>query len=306
MRKIKEILRLKGMGLSNRAIARSLSISHSTVSDLLGRARAEGIRWPVEMDEASLEARLYPGNAGKRRRRPEPDWAHVHRELRRKGVTLQLLWLEYKENHPDGYQYSQFCERYRRWRGKLDVVMRQVHRAGEKMFVKSFYSVPHSLVRRKVDVRVTSGVVEVLHKGRRVASHRRVEGKGIYVTDPDHMPRAHRKHLEWTPSRLIRWAGTVGPSMAELVKAILKSRPHPEQGYRSCLGILRLARHYPPERMEAAARRALASGALSYRSVKSILAKGLDKQPVEQRPEAPVAAHANIRGADYYREASTC
>jgi len=173
---------------------------------------------------------------------------------------------------------------------------------------RNFYSVPHSLVRRKVEVRVTSGVVEVLHKGRRVASHRRVEGKGIYVTDPDHMPRAHRKHLEWTwtPSQLIRWAGTVGPSMAELVKTILKSRPHPEQGYRSCLGILRLARHYPPERMEAAARRALAFDALSYRSVKSILAKGLDKQPVEQRPEAPVAAHANIRGADYYREATTC
>ncbi len=215
---------------------------------------------------------------------------------------------------PDGCRRSLFesldrpalkplpAKRYEFARWKKATVNIDYHVAVEK----NFYSVPHSLVRRKVDVRVTSGVVEVLHKGRRVASHRRVEGKGIYVTDPDHMPRAHRKHLEWTPSRLIRWAGTVGPSMAELVKAILKSRPHPEQGYRSCLGILRLARHYPPERMEAAARRALAFDALSYRSVKSILAKGLDQQPVEQRPEAPVAAHANIRGADYYREASTC
>jgi len=401
-------------------------------------------------------------------------------------VTLQLLWLEYKENQPDGYQHGQFYERYRYWRGKLDVVMRQVHRAGEKMFVdyagqtvpvidpvtrekreaqifvavlgassytytevswsqdlsswigvhcraleffggvpeiivpdnrkagvkhsshyepdlnptyqemaghygvaviparprkardkakaevgvqvlerwilarlrnrtffglgelnrairegglsavplrgrgqagpeaaaaqtlrvrpveeakvnidyhiqveRNLYSVPHSLTRREVDVRITAGTVEVLHKGRRVASHPRVEGKGIHVTDPAHMPSAHRKHLEWTPSRLVGWADTIGPHTAELFKAILESRVHPEQGYRSSLGIMRPLRHYPSERMEAAARRTLAFNALSCRSVNSILAKGLDEQPIEQRPEKTPLNHANVRGADY-------
>jgi len=138
MRKIKEMLRLHfEVGLSNREIGRSLSVSHTTISELLGRFQAAGMSWPLPegIDEAALEAALYPGNTGKSRRRPEPDWAHIHRELRRKGVTLQLLWLEYKEQYPDGYQYSQFCEHYRAWSGKLDVVMRQVHRAGEKIFV---------------------------------------------------------------------------------------------------------------------------------------------------------------------------
>ncbi|MGE5483817.1 MAG: IS21 family transposase, partial [Ignavibacteriales bacterium] len=138
MRKIKEMLRLHfEMGMSIRAIARSLSVSTSTVSDLLQRVNVLGLSWPLEehVDDAGLEALLYPGNTGKSRKRPEPDWNHIHQELRRKGVTLQLLWFEYKERHPDGYQYSQFCERYRKWRSKLDVVMRQQHRAGEKVFV---------------------------------------------------------------------------------------------------------------------------------------------------------------------------
>src|SRR5690606_31121695 len=95
------------------------------------------LSWPLpeDLDDAALEALLYPGNPQGRPRRPEPDWGWVHTELRRKGVTLQLLWVEYKRGHPDGYQYSRFCERYRQWRQKLDVVMRQDHRAGEKMFV---------------------------------------------------------------------------------------------------------------------------------------------------------------------------
>jgi len=114
MRKLKEMLRLHfEVGLSNRGIARSLSVSHSTVNDLLGRFRSAGMTWPLpgKVDEAVLQAVLYPGNTGKRRHRPEPDWSQVHRELSRKGVTLQLLWLEYKDQHPDGYQYSQFCQR---------------------------------------------------------------------------------------------------------------------------------------------------------------------------------------------------
>jgi hypothetical protein len=138
MRKIKEMLRLHfEMGMSIRAIARSLSVSTSTVSDLLQRVKVLGFSWPLgeDLNDAALEALLYSGNTGKSRKRPEPDWNYIHQELRRKGVTLQILWFEYKEHYPDGYQYSQFCERYREWRGKLDVVMRQQHRAGEKMFV---------------------------------------------------------------------------------------------------------------------------------------------------------------------------
>ena len=511
MRKIKEILRLRwDLGLGVRQIARSLSISHSTVSDLLQRAEAAGISWPLpaELDESVLEQKLYPGNSGRRRTRPEPDWNWVYRELKHKGVTLQLLWLEYKREHPDGYQYSQFCERYRQWCGKLDVVLRQTYRAGEKVFVDfagltvpvvdpktgeirqaqvfvavlgasnytyaeatwsqdlpswigahcrafeffggvpaiivpdnpkagvsracryepdinptyqemavhygavviparprkprdkskveaavqnverwvlaplrnrtfyslaelneairerlellnnkpfqklegtrrslfealdkpalkplpperyqfaqwkkarvnidyhvqvdhSYYSVPYQLVGEEVDVRITSTTVEILHKGRRVASHLRSPEKGHYVTDPKHRPASHQKHLEWTPSRIIRWAETVGPSTAELVTAILASKPHPEQGYRSCLGIIRLGKRYSTERLEAAAERALAYGAKSYRSVKSILEKGLDQRAAEVPPEVPTINHVNVRGAAYYaqREVPSC
>jgi transposase len=139
MRKIKEVLRLKWEhGLSNRKIARSCSISRSTVADYLRRFEDEGLSWPLppELDEAELEKRLFPlpqvlppGS------RSWPDWSEIHRELRRKGVTLFLLWEEYKQAHPQGYQYSWFCHQYREWAGKLDLVMRQEHRGGEKMFV---------------------------------------------------------------------------------------------------------------------------------------------------------------------------
>jgi len=147
--------------------------------------------------------------------------------------------------------------------------------------------------------------VEVLFGGERVASHPRRFGRGEYSTKPEHMPEAHRRYLEWSPGRLISWAGTVGPETAALVTTILERRPHPEHGYRACLGIMRLAKHYPPARMEAASRRALFLGATSYRSVKSILARGLDKVPLPPAPEPlPDLAlvHENLRGPDYYAE----
>lgn len=138
MRKNREILRLKHeLGLSSRQIATGLNISHSTVGDLLRRAQAAGLCWPLsdEMDDAALQAKLYPGNPVSAKARPEPDMEWIHRELRRKGVTLQLLWAEYKQAHPDGYQYSQFCDHYHCWGDKLDLVLRQTHRAGEKLFL---------------------------------------------------------------------------------------------------------------------------------------------------------------------------
>jgi transposase len=118
------------------------------------------------------------------------------------------------------------------------------------------------------------------------------------------MPHAHRAHLEWSPSRLIRWGATVGPQTARLVELILASRPHPEQGYRSCLGLLRLTKQYGPDRVEAASARAVAVGARSYRHVDTMLKHGLDRLPLEgeDAPPAPRPTHANVRGPAYYQQ----
>ena len=154
-----------------------------------------------------------------------------------------------------------------------------------------YYSVPYQLVGARVDVRSTTTVVEVFHKARRVASHLRSYLRGRHTTDPAHMPESHRRHAEWTPSRILSWAERTGPATASLCEAIMASRPHPEQGYRSCLGIIRLADRYGTARLEAAATRALAARALSYRSVESILRTGLDSQPLgAPRPARPIPA----------------
>ena len=506
MRKIKEVLRLRWeAGLSHRAIASSCGIGCATAREYLIRAQAAGLGWPLpeELGEAELEQRLFPPPSSSDAKRPEPDWGQVYQELRRKGVTLGLLWQEYKAVHRNGYQYSQFCNRYRVWSGTLDLPMRQTHRAGEKLFVDyagqtmpvvdrktgevhevqvfvaasgassytyveatwtqtlpdwigahvrcfaflggvheiivpdnlkagvssacryepdlnptyaelarhygcaivparvrkprdkakvenavqgversilaplrnrtffslaelnqaiwerldeynrkpfqklegsrrsvfeeldrpalkplpaqayefaewkeatvnidyhvdadgHYYSVPHALVRQRVEVRLTATTVEVFHKGKRVASHFRAHHKGRHTTVKEHMPKAHQQHLEWSPQRIIRWAEKAGPATAEVVEHILSSRPHPEQGYRSCLGILRLGKHYSAGRLEAACRRAIALNAFSYRNIESILKNGLDQQPLPQSaPEPPVIHHDNVRGPEYYQD----
>jgi len=505
MRKVQEILRLRlGLGLGLRQIARSLSISHSTVSEALERFQKAGMTWPLPegMGEAALEELLYSHNAAANNR-PLPDWKQIHQELKRKGVTLRLLWEEFKEEHPDGHQYSQFCEIYRNWRRTLDPVLRQTHRYGERLLVDyagptlpvinpatgeiteahmfvavlgasnytytepvlsmdlhswisshvrafeffggvpellvpdntktgvthpsfyepdlnptyaelarhygiavlptrpykprdkakaenavqvverwvmaplrnrqffglgelmtanrelldelndrpfqklegsrrslyetlekpalkplpvepyeysewkkarvnidyhvevhhNFYSVPFSLLRQEVDVRVTDRVVEIFHGGKRVASHLRLTGKGRHLTETGHMPAAHQKHLEWTPSRLINWAKTVGPETAKMVQAIMEDKPHPEQGYRACLGIMRLERSYGRERLEAASHRALSYRALSYRYLKNILDNGLDSAPLPTEDGSPPPLeHQNVRGPGYFGE----
>ncbi len=135
----------------------------------------------------------------------------------------------------------------------------------------------------------------------RVARHLRSLRPGRHTTAAAHMPASHRRYAEWSPARLVRWAEQVGPASGALVTAILESRPHPEQGFRSALGIMRLSRHYGPERLEAAARRALAVRALSYRSVESILRRGLDGRPLpESAPQSKPPTHENIRGSAYY------
>ena len=167
-------------------------------------------------------------------------------------------------------------------------------------FAHHYYSVPYGLVHERVELRVSARTVEIFHDGQRVAAHARNAVTGTHTTEPAHMPKAHQQHLEWTPLRFTRWAATVGPQTAALVAVILADRPHPEQGYRSCLGILRLARAYEPARLEAACTRALTAGARSYRHVAAILKHGLDRvAPDGTTPTVP-HRHANIRGRDYY------
>jgi hypothetical protein len=172
-------------------------------------------------------------------------------------------------------------------------------------FDRHFYSVPHRLVRQRLEVRATATTIEVLHRHQRVASHAREYGRRRYITDPAHMPASHRAHLEWTPSRLIRWAATVGPAAAEVTRRILETRPHPEHGYRACLGLMSLAKRHGNERVAAACARALTVNAISYTSVKSILDQNLDRLPLPTVqlslvPSPP--AHENLRGPAYYTE----
>ena len=165
MRKIREVLRLYfAAALSIRAIARSLGTSPSTVGDYLRRAKVAGLSWPVpeSVDDTGLERRLFPAPPSSRTERPLPDWSEVHRELRRKSVTLSLLWQEYKETHPEGLQYSWFCDQYRAWAGKLDLVMRQDHRAGEKLFVDYAGQTVPVVVRETGGVRQAQVFVAVL------------------------------------------------------------------------------------------------------------------------------------------------
>lgn len=504
MRKIRDVLRLRFQsGLSHRQIAHAVGVGHSTVRDYLQRAEAAGLAWPLpaDMSEAQIERLLFPKPAPSSAPRPEPDWHSVHQELRRKGMTLMLLWQEYKARHPEGYQYSRFCDRYRAWRGRLDLVMRQEHRAGEKLFVDyagqtvpiteaetgqvrqaqifvavlgcsnytyceatftqslpdwigshqrafhffggvpdmvvpdnlkagvtkahryepdlnptyqdlaahygvaivparvrkprdkakveagvllverwilarlrrrrffsldelgeaigellehlnarpfkkldgsrrslfdeldrpalhplpdvpyvyaewkkarvgidyhveadgHYYSVPHPYARKEVDLRLTERTLECFFRGERIASHRRSLRQSRHTTVKAHMPASHRHYADWTPERIIDWAGKTGEATAELTRQIIASRTHPQQGYRTCLGILRLGEAHGKERLERAARRALSIGALSYKSVASILKHGLETKPLPSHEQTgPPIRHANIRGADYY------
>lgn len=164
-----------------------------------------------------------------------------------------------------------------------------------------FYSVPSRLIRQVVEVRATQATVEVFHRGVRVASHARSTVRRRHTTISEHMPSAHRRYAFWTPERLLAAANKIGPSTMALCEAIMRAKPHPEQGFRSCLGILSLARSYGPVRLEAACRRGVVIGAASYRSIASILKTGLDKAFLPNpEPDAGPIHHGNIRGRDYY------
>jgi len=169
------------------------------------------------------------------------------------------------------------------------------------------YSVPYQLVKHELDARVTTTTVEVFHKNRRVASHVRSHQKGLHTTVREHMPEAHRQYADWTPARLLAWAEKVGPETKRFTLEVMEARPHPQQAFRSCLGVLRLGKSHGDERLEAACGRALAIGSLSYKSVAAILKNGLDQQPLElpQAASLPRIHHQNIRGGDYYASNTT-
>jgi transposase len=520
MRKVREVLRLKWeQGRTNRDIGIACRIGATTVQECLRRASSAGLSWPLpeNLTDETLEAALYPPPPPTSAGRPLPDLDYVTRELRRKGVTLFLLWEEYRARHPTGFGYSRFCELYGEHAAKLDPRMRQVHRAGEKLFVdyagqtlevvdratgeirevqvfvatlgasdftyveatwtqtlpdwigshvrvfeflggvpeivvpdnlKSgvtsacyfepdinptyldmarhygvaiiparpgkprdkakvenhvlnaerrilaplrdrrffsldevntaiwerlellndrsfqqlqgtrrqlfreidepalrplpvepysfavwrkarvhvdyhvavdhcFYSVPYTLLREEVDVRLSERVVEIFFKNQRVASHPRSARPNAHVTVAEHMPRAHRSYQEWTPERLVRWASQTGGATAAVVEQILSRRVHPQQGFRSCLGVMRLGKEYGTDRLEAACARALHIGSPTYKSISSILLNRLDGVATEPGPELTAAewsgsgpphrraaaGHANIRGAAYYKQA---
>jgi transposase len=509
MRKIRDVLRLRwGLGLTNRQAAASLGLARSTVAEYIRRAEEAGLSWPLPEggDDFVLERRLFPAPPLiAAADRPLPDWNEVAGDLARKGVTLFLLWHEYKETHPEGYQYSRFCDLYRQWAGRRSVWMRQDHKAGERMFVDyaggtvpvvdretggvrqaqvfvavlgasnytyaeatwtqgvsdwvgvhvrafeyfegvpplvvpdnlragvsracryepginatyaemlahygsaalptrvgrprdkakvesavqvtqrwilarlrnrtffslaelnaairalledlnsrpfrklrgsrrsqyealdrpalgplraeryelaewrkvrvnldyhievagHYYSVPYQLCGQELEARLTARVVECFHKGRRVAGHVRSSEISRHTTAKEHMPKSHQAALEWTPERIAQWTGQAGPSTRLLVERIMASRPHPQQGFRSALGIMRLGKIYGPARLEAASTRALRLGALSYRSLASILKCGLDRND-DSIAEARTIAHPNIRGAAYFEEEPSC
>jgi len=504
MRSIREVLRQKlVLKKSHREVARSVGKSAGSVGGIVTRAARLKLDWATveTLPEDELELRMYGPKPAPGVKRPLPDPVYIHNERKKVGVTLELLHMEYLEQFPDGYRYTQFCEVYREWLKKHRLSMRQLHRAGEKLFVdysgkkptivdpnsgvvtdvelflavlgasnytyaeatetqsgpdwmasharahsfiggvpaawvpdqlKSgvtrpcryepgiqrtyeemarhygtvvlparpahardkakvetgvliaqrwilarlrnqtffslaelndrigdlledlnnrkmrlygasrrelferldrpalkplpsepftyaewkqvrvnidyhvevdhhFYSVPYELVHEQLEARITATTVELFRSGVRVTSHIRCYVRGRHTTLTEHMPKAHQKHLEWTPSRITNWAETIGPQTKVLVVAILADRPHPEMGYRSCLGILRLAKQYGNERLESASARAVAIGARSYRHVESILKNSLDRLPLPESPEpsAPVE-HENIRGRNYY------
>ena len=214
------------------------------------------------------------------------------REMRRYGKSRRALYEEIERPAlralpATRFEYTEWC------RAKVNI---DYHVAVEQ----HLYSVPYQLVHQEVEARLTGDTVEILHGRTRVAAHRRSYVRGGFTTLPEHMPSAHRAHAEWTPSRILDWAAKVGAATHDLCKAILAERPHPEQGFRSCLGILRLGKRYGEARLEAACNRALRVRARSYRHVESILKHGLDRVALGDETTTLGLTHENVRGRDYY------
>jgi len=266
MRKITEVLRLYfEHSRSKREIARIIGVSPTTVTDYLSRAKLAGLSYPLpsDMDELALERRLFPPNEPSAVQRPAPDWAQVHANLRRNGVTLDLLWQEYKADQPDGFQYSAFCEHYRRWRWHLSLSMRQTHTPGERLFID-------------------------------------YAGPTVEITDM-HSGEVRQAHIFVAVLGASNYT-YIGAYTETLVERLLHQRCHPQQAFRSCLGVLQLGRQFGIVRLEAACARALKHNVLSWKSLQSILKHGLDQQvPEDHQPALNLPEHENVRGAAYYQ-----
>jgi transposase len=166
---------------------------------------------------------------------------------------------------------------------------------------RRYYSVDHALVGDEVEIRATSTAIEIFRDNKRVVAHVRSHGpKGTYVTIATHRPKSHQEYGAWPPSRMIAWAATIGESTASVVERILADKPHPEQGYRSCMALIRTSKKYGHERTEAACKRALSIGAPTRKSVEAILKRGLDRVPLDDEAAPRIVVHENIRGGDYY------
>jgi transposase len=215
------------------------------------------------------------------------------RPLRRLGVTRRALLEELDRPHLKRLPAEPYS--FAEWR---------LRRVGVDYHIEveaHFYSVPHRFARSEVEVRLTPQTVEIFLRGERIAAHRRASGNHGHTTVSEHMPSSHRRYADWTVERIRHAAASIGPATAALCDLILERRPHPEQGFRACLGIVRLVRPFGPDRLEAAATRAIEIGTLTYGSVRSILDHKLDRQasPHPHNDAEPVL-HANIRGPRYY------
>ena len=165
-----------------------------------------------------------------------------------------------------------------------------------------YYSVPYHLAKKEVEVRITQHTIEIFYRSKRVASHQRSYNPSQrYSTAREHMPRSHQRYLDWTPDRMSTWASKTGAATAQTITMVMKTRSHPQQGFRTCMGIMRLGKEYGQERLEAACSRALTIGSPSYKSIQAILKKGLDRLPLQKEvPQTSCIHHANIRGPEYY------
>lgn len=236
---------------------------------------------------------------------------HTFHSLAALNTAIRELLVELNERRLQRLPYSRRALFERLDRPAMQALPAQPYEYAEWKYVKPgidyhveiarrFYSVPHALVGRRLQARITATTVEVFHKAERVAVHPR-HGSGAHSTLAEHMPRAHRKHQQWTRGRFLNWAQAIGPATLAVIGGQLQGRPHPEHGYRACLGLLNLSRHYGHARLEAACRRALHIGSPSYRSIASILKTGLDRAALEETPQsAALPLHANLRGPGHY------
>src|SRR3954471_1197998 len=378
MRKVREVLRLKHtLGMSLRQVSEATGVGKTVIGEYVRRARVIGITWPVPeaIDDAELERRLFPIPCETGLPRAAIDWRKVNEELKRRSVTLVLLWEEYRAEHADGYGYSRFCDLYGEWRKTVTATMRQTHPAGAKLFVDyagdtvpvfdqitneerpahifiaalgaSNYTYAEARwsegladwIAAHVNIFTTIGgvtkavVCDNLRAGVTKPSRYEPGINRSYQDLAEHygfavlparvrkprdkakvevavqivqrfvlaLPSAHRRYAEWTPAKMMSVAAKIGPSTIALFEAIMKAKPHPEQGFRACLGILRLEKSYGAQRVEAACHRGNDIGATSYGSVVSILKHGLDKAYAQANaPEGEPIRHANIRGRGYY------